>query len=45
LKEVDVPLNNFIDNITMRKEIISASYFDDLIVKPRPPPKNPHIRA
>jgi len=27
----------------MRKELISSSYFENMIVKPRPPPKNPHL--
>jgi len=29
----------------MWKEIVTTSYFDDLLVKPRPPPKNPHLWA
>jgi len=45
LKEINVPVSNIIDNLVMRKELISSSYFENMIVKPRPPPKNPHLWA
>jgi len=31
--------------LTIRRELVSSSFYDDLLVKPRPPPKNPHLRA